>query len=188
MLRITDGLYRDKHSRRYVHFNPNIFLGPWTWRLSNLQASQQPIPPDADINIITVLPIDDTRSDDGSQVNLFFNIDGLADVKDARTITQRRDKDIYKVNSKFNIGVRGLENVVGIAPVATSEFGDDVIIRFDINSLPSLVTRKNKFTVKGFNYNSKSIDNLSADKPLYVSSAGATTAIVSFDISQLDHA
>ena len=188
MIRTTNGQYRDKHSRRYVHFNPNIFQGPWTWRLSNLQAYDIPTPPDADISIFTVLPIDDTRSDDGSQVNLFFNINSLADVGDARTVTQRRNKDTYKVNSKFNTSLRGLQAVTGIAPIATNKFGDDTGIYFDIQSLPALTRRRNKFTVKGFNYNSKSIDNLTADKPLYNTSADKTSAIVSFDIRQLDHA
>ena len=188
MTRMTNGLYTDKHSRRYVYFNPNIFLGPWTWRLSNLQASLVPTPPDEDINIFTVLPIDDTRSDDGSQVNLFFNINALADVKDARTITQRQDKKTYKVNSKFNTNIRGLQEITAIAPLATSKFGDDTGIYFDINSLPQLTRRRNKFSVRSFNYNSKSIDNLTADKPLYNTSADKTSAIVSFDIRQLDHA
>ena len=188
MLRITDGLYRDRHNRRYVHLNPNIFQGPWTWRLSNLQASQIPTPPNNDISIFTVLPIDDTRDPTGTQINLFFNIDGLADVNAARTITQRSDKDTFKVNSRFNRAIRGLESVTGIAPVATSKFGDDVGIYFDIQSLPNLITKRNKFTVRGFNYNSKSIDNLTADKPLYNTSADTTSAIVSFDIRQLDHA
>ena len=182
-MQTTNGQYRDKFSRRYVHVNPDIYQGPWTWRLSNLAASADPN--DDLLSIFTVLPIDDEQTAPGVY-RLFFNIEDLPDIRNiTRTVTRGRTATSYLTPKT----VKGLTAVQGIAPIATGVVGDDVAIYFDIASLNPLVTKKGrKFNVKGFNYNSKSIDNLSADKPLYVSSAGATTAIVSFDISQLDHA
>ena len=182
-MQTTNGLYRDKFSRRYVYVNPDVYRGPWTWRLSNLQASASPS--DDLLSIFTVLPIDDEQTAPGVY-RLFFNIEDLPDIRSStRTVARGRAASSYLTPKP----VKGLTAVQGIAPIATGKVGDDVAIYFDIASLNPLVTKQGrKFNVEGFNYNSKSIDNLSADKPLYVSSAGATTAIVSFDISQLDHA
>ena len=185
MLKITDGNYRDIHSRIYVHVNPNRYEGPWTWRLSNLQPyTDEPL----GIDIFTILPIDDTRTVDGDNVNLFFNIEELADVSEARTISQSASSRTHVTVYGVTEGLKKLTNLTAIKPVQTTEFGDKIGIYFDINSLDSVVTRKNKLNVNSFNYNNKSIDNLTADKPLEVSAADESSAIVSFDIRQLDHA
>jgi len=182
-MQTTNGQYRDKFSRRYVHVNPDIYQGPWTWRLSNLAASADPS--DTLLSIFTVLPIDDEQTAPGVY-RLFFNIEDLPDV---RTTVQKVARGRTASSYLTPKTVKGLTNIQTILPVANTQVGDDVAIYFDIAALNPLVTKQGrKFNVKSFNYNSKSIDNLSADKPLYVSSAGATTAIVSFDISQLDHA
>lgn len=184
MLRVTDGTYRDKHNRRYVHLNPNRYQGPWTWRLSNLQSYIE-APIEDQLNIFTVLPIDDTRSADGLNINLFFNILGLPDVSAARGRTKKSNSRTFVTSYGTSNALRNITEIIPVEPIKTTNVGTDVGIYFDILDLQPLTTRKQKFNVKGFNYNSKSIDNLTADRPLNVTPADPNSAIVSFDIRQL---
>ena len=184
----VQGQYLDKHSRKYVAYNPNEFNGPFTWRLSMMAAEIDE--PDDISTIFTILPIDSNTKPDGG-MNLFFNIDGLQDVREiASRLTGKREASAllnlptaYKRRSLF-----GLQGITGVAPVQTDRRGSDVAIYFDINSLTTLETRKGYFSVKANDYNSRSIDNLSADKPLFTTSATADDAIVTFDITSLDPA
>ena len=186
MTQETNGRYLEKHGRTYIHINPDIYKGPWTWRLSNIAATAEDT--DDITSIFTVLPIDDEQSSPGI-FNLFFNIDALPDVNVARRSVVPYTEAQKKVAQSY-LSTRtlfGLKSVEGILPIKTTEVGTDVGIYFDIQSLPTLESARNKFNIKAFNYNSKSIDNLTADKPIYVSS-GSDSAIVSFDIRQLDPA
>ena len=184
----VQGEYLDRHSRRYVNYNPNEFNGPFTWRLS-MMATEIDEPDDIS-TIFTILPIDSNNKPDGG-MNLFFNIDGLEDVYSPATrLTGRAEArallnlpKAYKRRSLF-----GLQGITGVAPVQTERRGSDVAIYFDIYSLPTYETRKGYFSVKANDYNSRSIDNLSADKPLFTTSATADDAIVTFDITSLDPA
>ena len=77
----VQGQYLDKHSRKYVAYNPNEFNGPFTWRLSMMAPEADE--PDDITTIFTILPIDSNTTPDGG-FNLFFNIDGLDNISDAR--------------------------------------------------------------------------------------------------------
>tara|TARA_B100000073_G_C23604113_1_gene521668 strand:+ start:104 stop:661 length:558 start_codon:yes stop_codon:yes gene_type:complete len=181
----AQGEYLQKHSRIYVHHNPNVFNGPFTWRLSM-------VGPEADdpadiTTIYTILPIDSKVEADGA-FNLFFNIDGLADT---RTGSQRLGG---KVGARAllnypSLGKRtmyGIKEITGVPPVQSEERGTDVAIYFDINSLPYMPTRRGVFRINTNDYNSRSIDKLTADKPLFANGVGSDNVVVNFDISSLD--
>ena len=184
----VQGEYLDKHRRKYVAYNPNVFNGPFTWRLS-MMAAEVDEPEDIS-TIFTILPIDSNTKPDGG-MNLFFNIDGLEDVYAPVTRLSGRAEarallnlpSAYKRRSLF--GIQGIE---AVAPVQTERQGSDVAIYFDIKSLPTLEKKKGYFSVKANDYNSRSIDNLSADKPLYTQSGSADSVVVTFDITSLDPA
>ena len=179
------GEYLDKHSRKYVSFNPNEFSGPFTWRLSMMPTFA--VDPDDITTIFTILPIDSNVEPDGS-MNLFFNIDGLENISDsARRLNGRpAAKAMLNLPGVSERSLFGLKAVTGVAPVQTDERGTDVAIYFDIDSLPNFETRKGYFRVSANDYNSRSIDKLSADKPLFVQNGLNDDAIVSFDISSLE--
>lgn len=184
----VQGQYLDKHSRKYVAYNPNEFNGPFTWRLSMMAADSED--PDAISTIFTILPIDSNIQPDGG-MNLFFNIDGLQDVYSRTTRLSGKREAAALLNLPAAYKRRtlyGLEEITSVAPVQTDRRGSDVAIYFDINSLTTLNRRKGYFSVKANDYNSRSIDNLSADKPLFTTSATANDAIVTFDITSLDPA
>ena len=180
------GEYLDKHSRRYVAYNPNEFNGPFTWRLSMLASETED--PDDITTIFTILPIDSNTKADGG-INLFFNIDGLENISDTATrlTGQAAAKALvnlprsYKRRSPF-----GLQSITGVDPVQTAQRGTDVAIYFDIDSLPTFETTKGYFNIKANDYNSRSIDKLSADKPLFVANGSNKDAVVTFDISSLE--
>ena len=181
----VQGEYLQKHSRIYVNHNPNVFNGPYTWRLSMA-------PTDADdpadiTTIYTILPIDSNTTADGG-FNLFFNIDGLADT---RTGAKRLGG---KVGARAllnypTLGQRtmyGIKEITGIPPVQSEERGTDVAIYFDINSLPTMPARRGIFRINTNDYNSRSIDKLTADKPLFANGVSSDNVVVNFDISSLD--
>ena len=186
----VQGQYLDKHSRKYVAYNPNEFNGPFTWRLSMMAPEIDE--PDDISTIFTILPIDSNVTPDGG-MNLFFNIDGLQDVyapytrlsgqREAKALLNLPASTTYKKRS-----LRGLEGITGVAPVQTDRRGSDVAIYFDISSLPTLGKSKGYFSVKANDYNSRSIDKLTADKPLFTTSTTANDAVVTFDITSLDPA
>ena len=184
----VQGQYLDKHNRRYVNYNPNEFNGPFTWRLSMMPTFIED--PDDITTIHTLLPIDSNTNLDGS-MNLYFNIWDLEDVYD----TARKASGKFAAQSLLNLpglGKRsmfGLKSITGVLPVDTLQRGTDVAIFFNIDALPHLETKsKGYFTVKANDYNSKSIDKLSADKPLFTTDGGTDDVIVTFDISSLDPA
>ena len=178
------GEYLDKHSRKYVNFNPNEFNGPFTWRLSMMPTFDEP----EDITtIFTILPID-SKVDSIGGMNLFFNILDLEDISSVGRRLNGRPaaKAMLNLPGVSKRSLFGLKAVTGVAPVQTDERGTDVAIYFDIDTLPSFETRKGFFRVNANDYNSRSIDNLSADKPLFVQNGFNDDAIVSFDISSLE--
>lgn len=179
------GEYLDRHSRKYVNYNPNEFNGPFTWRLS-MMATEADDPGDI-TTIYTILPIDSKVEADGG-MNLFFNIDGLENISDtARRLNGRvAARAMLNLPTTSRSTLLGLKQLTGIAPVQTDERGSDVAIYFDIDSLPAFETAKGYFNVKANDYNSRSIDKLSADKPLFVTNGLNDSAVVTFDISSLE--
>ena len=179
------GRYLDKHSRKYVNYNPNEFTGPFTWRLSMMPSVIDK--PDQITSIFTILPIDSNTNPDGS-FNLFFNIDSLEDVN---AIARRASgaaaaRGLLQSPYSGTRATTGITSITGIAPVQTDQKGTDVAIYFDIDSLRPLEKRKTFFSVKANDYNSRSIDKLSADKPLFTT--GSDDVVVTFDISSLENA
>lgn len=182
------GQYLKKHSRIYVYLNPDPETGPYSWRLSD---SPTELPPAPDItSIFTVLPIDSKFDTPSNTMNLFFNIDGLSDVGVARGagIGTGAFAANRLLNSRYE-GKRttfGIQHITGIAPVHTTQIGGDVSIYFSIQDLPELGVEKRFFSARLSPYNSRSIDKLSADKPLFTS--GSDDIVVTFDISSLENA
>ena len=116
------------------------------------------------------------------------NIDGLPDT---RNLSRRGGKLAARSLLNFpGLGKRsmfGIKSIQGIAPVQTEERGTDVAIYFDINSLTDYPARRQGFfDIKVKDYNSRSIDKLTADKPLFANGATADDVVVTFDISSLD--
>lgn len=181
----VQGRYLDRHSRRYVEFNPNEFNGPFTWRLSMMPTFSAD--PDDITTIFTILPIDSKVAGDGG-MNLFFNIDGLSDTRDRAhlggKLAARAALNFPGIGKRSMFGIKTLE---GVAPVQTDERGTDVAVYFDINSLSDYpVRRKGFFDIQVKDYNSRSIDKLTADKPLFANGVSADDVVVTFDISSLD--
>ena len=181
----VQGQYLDKHNRKYVSFNPNEFNGPFTWRLAMMPTFIEDT--DDITTIFTILPIDSTTETDGS-MNLFFNIDALEDISKVGTRLNGRPaaKAMLNLPRVSKRSLFGLRELAGIPPVQTDKRGTDVAVYFDIDTLPALETRKGYFRVNANDYNSRSIDKLSADKPLFVQNGFNDDAIVSFDISSLE--
>ncbi len=180
----VQGEYLQANGRKYVAYNPNEFNGPFTWRLSMMPVTTDP----AEITtIFTLLPIDSVARP-GGDLNLFFNIDGLTDVnKTASYVTGwNAAKVLLTLNGKKNRTLYGLENIAAEPPVQSVQQGTQVAIYFDITSLPAAEPPKTGYYVRANDYNSKSIDKLTADKPLFVTSSGDENALVNFDISSLD--
>ena len=175
--------YLQEHTQTYLGTNPSPF-GALTWRMTMIPGVEEE--PDGITSIYTILPID-SREDATDEVTLFFNIGGLPDAtrstNRATGLTEARYALALNLPNKSSINIR---NITGVAPVATIQRDSDVAIYFDINSLPELTKRRNRFSVKANLYNSRSIDKLSADKPLFVS--GTENAVVTFDIQSLDPA
>ena len=175
--------YLQEHTQTYFGTNPSPY-GALTWRMTMIPGVEEE--PDGITSIYTILPID-SREDATDEVTLFFNIKALPDaMRFSRRATGLRE-------ARFSLGLRlpnkrdiNIRSITGVPPVATAQSASYVAIYFDINSLPTLTRRKNRFSVKANVYNSRSIDKLSAEKPLFVS--GTDNAVVTFDIQSLDPA
>ena len=180
----VQGEYLQANGRKYVAYNPNEFNGPFTWRLSMMPTSFNP----GDITTIyTLLPIDSNSTSVGT-MNLFFNIDGLEDVNDTAKFASglKAALGMLSIERKSLRTMYGLSSIDAEAPVMSVQRGSDVAIYFDIKALPEVEPLKTGYYVRANDYNSKSIDKLTADKPLFVTSSGANNALVNFDISSLD--
>ena len=141
----------------------------------------------------TLLPIAKTES--GNNVDLYFDI---ASLPDSRSVQNRPDY-ITSVLSKFlsfadNLPMYysvGLKAVKGEDPIKTVMQGESAVVYFDMTDLPTLedVRRKRRFYLSSrtFKYNSRSVDALTATKPLE-SQTVAQTATVSIDFSTLPEA
>jgi len=181
----VQGQYLDKHNRKYVHHNPNEFNGPFTWRLSMMAA--EVAPPDDITSIFTILPIDSKVAADGG-MNLFFNIDGLGDTRDTNRLGGKlAARALLNYPGLGKRSMFGIKSIEGVAPVQTDERGSDVAIYFDINSLTDYPARKRGFfDIQVKDYNSRSIDKLTADKPLFANGVTSDDVVVTFDITSLD--
>jgi hypothetical protein len=179
------GEYLKIHRRTYVHLNPKPAEGPFTWNLSNKAGSTGNTD---DISAIyTTLPIDSVTDSSGA-MKLFFNIEALDNVEDsARFLTgpsavkRLLDMPIPLLQTQYD-----LASITAIKPVVADEFNTAVVISFDIKSLPPLTTIKSSFRVRSDDYNSRSTNQLTADKPLF--STGGENPLITFDISSLDPA
>ena len=176
--------YLQKHTQTYVGTNPSPH-GALTWRMTMI-AGLAPDEPDGVSSIYTILPID-SRVDSINSVTLFFNIDELPEVsRSLNRLTGLRQANAVMGMPLVNVRSTSIKHIAGIAPVATTQTGDNVAIYFDINSLPEIAKRKRRYTFSSNLYNSRSVDNLFADKPLFVN--GNENAVVTFDIQSLDPA
>ena len=181
----VQGEYLQKNGRRYVAYNPDEFTGPFSWRLSMLPGN--PVPAEI-TSIFTILPIDSVSLPSGD-MNLFFNIEGLEDVSTvvaAYATGWNAAKVLLSLNSTKNRTLYGLENLTAEPPVQAARVGSQVAIYFNIAALPTLELSKSRDYVRANDYNSTSIDKLTADKPLFVTSSEDHNALVNFDISSLD--
>jgi len=180
----VQGEYLRAYSQKYVAYNPNIFTGPFTWRLSMMpiKIGQVEI-----TTIFTLLPIDSITTTTGT-MNLFFNIDGLEDVSSTSTSATglKAANGFLNITSKNFLSMYGLNKIKAEAPVRSIQQGTQVALYFDMTSLPELEGTKTGYYIRANDYNSKSIDKLTADKPLFVTSSGDENALVNFDISSLD--
>jgi len=180
----VQGEYLQKYGRKYVAYNPNEFNGPFTWRLSMMPVTTDP---GAITTLFTILPIDSTSTTTGT-MNLFFNIDGLEDVRSTSTFATglKAAKGFLNIASRNFLSLYGLNKIQAEAPVQSVQQGTQVALYFDMTSLPALEVPKTGYYVRANDYNSKSIDKITADKPLFVTSSGDENALVNFDISSLD--
>ena len=186
------GSFKSEFSRKYLYLNPDPFLGPPTWRLSNIPPEGPPDTP-ALRDLYTLLPID--KREVGSTYTLFFNIDGLPTT---REVTQRKNyfDSIFGMflsqaqdlptNEYFQV-----KNLRGIDPIKTIVQDDVGIVYFDPSDLPSLedVRRNRLYNISPstFKYNSRSVDVLNADAPVEAVTANGT-ATVSLDFRNLPEA
>lgn len=188
------GTLKTEFSRTYIYLNPDPYLGPPAWRLSNIPGIGDADPDDGLIDgIFTLLPIAKTES--GNNVNLYFDIVSLPDVNSVRA----RSNYLPSVLSNFLSFADdlpmyysvGLKAVKGEGPVKTIMQGETAVVYFDMTDLPTLedARRKRKYYLssKTFKYNSRSVDALTATEPL-VSTTVAQEATVSIDFSTLPEA
>jgi len=180
----VQGEYLQKYGRKYVAYNPNVFNGPYTWRLSMMPVT---VEPGGITTLFTILPIDSVSTDSGT-MNLFFNIDDLEDINKTATFSTglKAAKAFLQLPSENFRSLYGLTRIQAEAPVQSVQQGSQVAIYFDIKSLAEVEPPKTGYYVRANDYNSKSIDKLTADKPLFVTSSGDENALVNFDISSLD--
>ena len=83
------GTLETHFNRKYIYLNPDPFLGPSAWRLSNVPPTGS-IDPDSNKlkDIYTLLPINKTEV--GSTTNLFFDIANLPTTNEVS-----REKNYY---------------------------------------------------------------------------------------------
>lgn len=187
------GTIKTEFNRAYVYLNPDPYLGPNTWRLSNIVPIGELEPSGGIKEIYTLLPID--KTDIGTTTNLFFNIAGLPTT---RTVTTRKDyiasvlgtftAEIPNLPKRSTFNLQGLN---GIDPIQTLTVDDAGIVFFDMENLPTLDTvmkhRLYNISPSTFKYNSRSVDVLIADEPLQ-STTAMQTATVSLDFRNLPEA
>ena len=181
-------------NRKYIYLNPDPFLGPSAWRLSNALPTGS-IDPDSNKlkDIYTLLPINKTEA--GSTTNLFFDIDSLPTTREVSRLKDYISTTLSTFLAQADILPRrtgfGLMNLIGEDPIKTAVVDNTGVVYFDITDLPDLESlgRKTKYNIRSsaFRYNSRSIDSLTASEPLY-SQTTDETATVSFDISNLPDA
>ena len=188
------GTLKSKFSRTYIRLNPDPYLGPDTWRLSNVPAINNIGPEDNTLkDIYTVLPINKTEV--GSTTNLFFDIANLPTRDEA---SSRKDYFRSLLGTFFTqvdmlprrIGF-SLTTLKGVDPIKTVVNDDTGVVYFDMADLPTLdaVRRNPKYYISTstFKYNSRSVDVLTADAPLEAVTADQT-ATVSLDFRNLPEA
>ena len=182
---------RGRFNRTYVRINPDPFLGPYTWRLSNIPST------DFDTigaieDIYAVLPIDKTETN--NIVNLFFNIADLPDVYSGAAYMPDFD-ELFSGPRSPRESAFGIDQLASEAPIKTTvnrEY-DIGVIWFDLTDLPNLMTlptrsnRKFKLTQASFRYNNRSVDSLTASAPLFAQTDG-DKATVTFDYRTLPEA
>lgn len=182
------GGYTDKFNRRYVYLNPDPFLGPYTQRLSNIPAVEEP---NADIeNIYTFAPMMHTEG--ANTAELYFSIEDIPD--NARRLNLNIetivDKTLEYAPFKSIKPFENLRTVNSIKPVVSTQRDKDVAFWFEIENLPDIDVAR---TVRRMNvalnlpYNSRSIATLTALAPIKVFQ-DIGNATVSFDLTLLPDA
>ena len=188
------GTLETHFNRKYIYLNPDPFLGPSVWRLSNVPPTGS-VDPDANKlkDIYTLLPINKTEA--GTTTNLFFDIDALPTTREASNLKNYISTTLSTFLAQADVLPRrvnfGLVGLVGEDPIKTIVQDNTGIIYFDMSDLPNLedVGRKTKYNIRSssFRYNSRSIDSLTASEPLY-SQTSDETATVSLDFGNLPDA
>ena len=178
--------YLIKHNRIYVYLNPNTETGPYAFCLSDRPGDDGG--PEVG-SIFTILPIDSVVSSTGD-MTLFFNIEDCPEVGTPYAEADRTGafaaNMLLKSGHETQRTVNGITSVTGITPVETAQLAAKTAIYFDIQGLEELGKSKRRFSTRLNAYNRKSIDKLSAVKPLFTS--GSEDIVVTFDISSLENA
>lgn len=184
------GTLKSQFNRAYIYLNPNPYLGPSTWRLSNIPPlGAEPPEEDEIANLFTIPPIQHTETD--GVANLFFSISSIPDNINRSSRSPFRSKTAaYNMNVyapfQASTGTFSINSVSAIPPVETATNDDNVTIWFDIADLQPVEAaraRRRFKTVFDVNYNSRSISALTADAPLAATPGPDIT--VSFDIHSL---
>lgn len=186
------GTLASKFSRTYIYLNPDPYLGPSTWRLSNIPGINDGGIDDEIENLYTVAPITHTQL--GDAVELKFDISAIArDVNQARN-TYTNDYAVHNLLNyapfKSNYQLFDLEKVTAVRPVMSRTQNKDVSIWFNIDSLEPLDIARSKRRMKTtfrLSYNSRSVNALTAVEPLQADTV-LGQATVSFDIKSLPEA
>ena len=188
------GTLKSKFSRTYILLNPDPYLGPNTWRLSNVPATNDVGPDDNALkDIYTLLPINKTEV--GSTTNLFFDIANLPTTNEASREKNYSTSVLSNFFSQSGLLPRragfSLTGLKGIDPIKTIVNDDTGVIYFDMQDLPTLDdVRRNRsyyISARTFKYNSRSVDVLTADAPLEAVTSNKT-ATVSLDFRNLPEA